>query len=521
MPNNPFDWKVITAEDLKGYTPDFSRISLHQTRQWSCAVAFPEGGNEAFWVVSAPRKPLLYDWAIIQIPREVMLRPVLAIQEHFDSWLNDHEASLSALPTSQENLELHLNQQTGLNLSIAEISQTENSVVRLVDSTLFDALQASASDVHLETGTSGLAIKYRIDGALCTVLEVESKLIAEQMISRVKVLAELDIGERRVPQDGRFKVNCLGRSIDVRVSIMPSIHGEDSVLRLLDRSTLADSSQQLKLDTLGFDAKTLNELRKLISAPYGMVLVTGPTGSGKTTTLYAALSESRSPEEKVITIEDPVEYKLEGVLQIPVNERKGLTFSKGLRSILRHDPDKIMVGEIRDPDTAQVAVQSALTGHLVFTSVHANNVFDVLGRFLHMGLDPYTFVSAINGVVAQRLIRVLCNNCKVPTRSTATNSDQEFRSMHDQGSEASSHFKAVGCPHCRGTGYKGRRAIAEVLVMNDTLRDKIVSKESIQSIKLYAASHGFIPIAQKATCLFNQGITSAEEVSRVAFSTEQ
>ncbi|PZO12079.1 MAG: general secretion pathway protein GspE [Betaproteobacteria bacterium] len=517
---NPFAWPTLTSDALGTLEPDFAAIPISAVRKWSCAQAFCGGDRETVWLVCDPHKLHLFDWAIEHLPEEALKNPRLVHEEDFNTWLNTLEGAMRAL-TQTDDLTSDASDrgEQGLHLSMASISQTDNAVVRLVDSTLFDALQVGASDIHLESDPSGLTVKYRLDGALNQATKIDTLAMADQMISRIKVLAELDIGERRIPQDGRFKVNCLGKSIDLRVSIMPSVYGEDAVLRLLDRSTLTSQSQQLTLETLGFDKSTLTQIRRLAKAPYGMFLVTGPTGSGKTTTLYAALTESKTEEEKVITIEDPVEYKLDGVLQIPVNEKKGLTFAKGLRSILRHDPDKIMVGEIRDADTAQVAVQSALTGHLVFTSVHANNAFDVLGRFLHMGLDPYTFVSALNGVVAQRLVRMLCEHCKQPMLSDEADFDL-FQSLGHEHTDLQTYplLKPVGCSHCRGTGYKGRKAIAEVLFIDDVLRDKIANREPMQTIKAYALSKGTVPLLEKGMQLVRAGRTTLDEVSRVAFS---
>ena len=400
-------------------------------------------------------------------------------------------------------------------LSLQRISEDGSAVVRLLRSTLHDGLKAGASDIHIEANNRGLAIKYRIDGVLNYAGAIDGNETAEQMISRVKVLSELDISERRVPQDGRFKVSWQGREIDIRVSIMPSIWGEDAVLRVLDKQALTDHLQGLRLDAMGFDADIMARIRRLASEPYGMVLVTGPTGSGKTTTLYAALSEINRGEDKIITIEDPVEYQLSGVLQIPVNEKKGLTFARGLRSILRHDPDKIMVGEIRDAETAQIAVQAALTGHLVFTTVHANNVFDVIGRFLHMEVDPYNLVSALNGVVAQRLIRTLCPACMQPARPTA-----EELSHADIDPAASADWKfhrAVGCGACRGTGYRGRKAIAELLVLNDEIRELIISRAPIRQLKEAARRSGTRSLRASALDLVRDGMTSLEEANRVTF----
>jgi general secretion pathway protein E len=372
-----------------------------------------------------------------------------------------------------------------------------------------------ASDIHIETGTSGLVIKYRIDGVLTTMNAVEGVDLAEQVLSRIKVISELDIAERRVPQDGRFKVSIHGREVDFRVSIMPCIYGEDAVLRILDKQALADQVKGLRLDCLGFDDEAIAMLRRLANEPYGMMLVTGPTGSGKTTTLYAAITEINHGKDKIITIEDPVEYQLSGVLQIPVNEKKGLTFARGLRSILRHDPDKIMVGEIRDPETAQIAIQSALTGHLVFTTVHANNVFDVIGRFMHMGVDLYSFVSAMNGILAQRLVRINCPHCAVEYEPDA-------KLLADSGitpTQASEFTfrEGHGCGQCRGTGFKGRKAIAELLNLNDELRELIVAREPIRVIKEAAQRHGTRFLREAAVDLVYQGESTLEEINRVTF----
>jgi general secretion pathway protein E len=373
-------------------------------------------------------------------------------------------------------------------LSFETISETDSPVVRLVASTLYDAIKAGASDVHLESTSSGLTIKYRVDGVLTPAETVPGVEIAEQVISRIKVMSELDIAERRVPQDGRFKARRDGREIDFRVSVMPSALGEDAVLRILDRRALSDQLQGLTLNALGFDDDIIERMRKLSAEPYGMLLVTGPTGSGKTTSLYATITEVNKGLDKIITIEDPVEYQLPGVLQIPVNEQKGLTFARGLRSILRHDPDRIMVGEIRDPETAEIAVQSALTGHLVYTTVHANNAFDVLGRFMHMGVDPYNLVSALNAVLAQRLVRVFCTSCK-----------------------------GKGCAHCRGTGFKGRKAIGELLILNDELRELIIARAPARKLKEVARAAGTLPLREAAMRLVNNGETSLEEINRVTF----
>ena len=398
-------------------------------------------------------------------------------------------------------------------LSLKTINEGTSPVVRLVHSTLYDAHKSQASDIHLEMVVGALSIKYRIDGVLMSVGVIRGADLAEQVISRIKVMSELDIAERRVPQDGRFKVSIQGREVDFRVSIMPSIFGEDAVLRILDRQALSDHVDGLTLNHLGFSVSDIVTLRRLSSEPYGMLLVTGPTGSGKTTSLYAAISEVNKGNDKIITIEDPIEYQLAGVLQIPVNEKKGLTFARGLRSILRHDPDKIMVGEIRDAETAQIAIQAALTGHLVFTTVHANNVFDVIGRFSHMGVDPYSFVSALNGIAAQRLVRLLCPHCTEDERPT----DEQIKEA-GIGLEEASNFMfrtGKGCGQCRGSGYRGRNAIAEILILNDEIRELIVAQEPIRKIKEAARNNGTQFLREAALEMVKKGETSLEEANRV------
>jgi general secretion pathway protein E len=398
-------------------------------------------------------------------------------------------------------------------LSLASIRRDDSAVVRLVASTMYDALKLRASDVHLESTATGLAIKYRLDGVLIKVTEVPGSAVAEQALSRLKVLADLDIGERRIPQDGRFRVGLQGQPIDLRVSIMPSIHGEDAVLRILDRRALAGDRETLALSNLGFDATTREHLQTLARAPYGMLLVTGPTGSGKTTTLYALLNEINTGQDKIITIEDPVEYQLQGVLQIPVNEKKGLTFSRGLRSILRHDPDRILVGEIRDPETAEIAVQAALTGHQVYTSVHANSAFDVIGRFTHMGVEPYTLASALHGIVAQRLVRLVCTHCAVADRPDPA----ALRAAGlDAAAVAGFRFRVGrGCTHCRGSGYRGRRAIAEILTVDDDMREGIAGRASPRQLRTLAQRQGTQPLRQAALDAVAQGHTTLHEANRV------
>jgi type II secretory ATPase GspE/PulE/Tfp pilus assembly ATPase PilB-like protein len=401
-------------------------------------------------------------------------------------------------------------------LTIDSISQQESSpIIKLVDSIVFNAIQRRASDIHIETRDNEVVVKYRIDGVLYEALDPIDKRHHSTIISRIKVMSELDIAEKRVPQDGRFKLRITGRTIDFRVSVVPTAHGEDAVIRILDKESMNSDFKSLRLDVLGFDDDMLVTFRKFIKEPYGMVLVTGPTGSGKTTTLYAALSEIQSPEDKIITIEDPVEYQLRGITQIPVNEKKGLTFARGLRSILRHDPDKIMVGEIRDEETAQIAVQSALTGHLVFTTVHANNVVDVLGRFLNMKVDLYNFVSALNCVLAQRLVRKICDSCKREVRY-----DDVF--IVESGLEPAqfrgkTFFEGAGCLECNGTGFHGRSAISELLDLSDRIRGMILDRRPASEIKKAAKEEGMTFLRESALKKVMEGKTTLREINKVTF----
>jgi type II secretory ATPase GspE/PulE/Tfp pilus assembly ATPase PilB-like protein len=400
-------------------------------------------------------------------------------------------------------------------LSIDKIQADASPIIKLVDSAVFDALNRRASDIHIETRDNEVVIKYRIDGVLQPAMKPMAKEHHSTIISRIKVMAELDIAEKRVPQDGRFRVKIRGRSVDFRVSIMPSVHGEDAVIRILDKESLSQQFSTLRLDVLGFDEKELARFRRFIREPYGMVLVTGPTGSGKTTTLYAALSEIQSEEDKIITIEDPVEYQLRGITQIPVNEKKGLTFARGLRSILRHDPDKIMVGEIRDAETADIAIQSALTGHLVFTTVHANNVIDVLGRFLNMKIEPYNFVSALNCVQAQRLVRTICAHCKRRVRASPALLGESGLDVNTYG--AVWFYEGAGCLECGGTGYKGRMAISELLDLSDHVRELILARRSSSEIKRAAREEGMVFLRESAVAKALAGHTTLPEINKVTF----
>jgi general secretion pathway protein E len=511
----PFGLAVLETADMLAFEPAFDLMPLSQAMARHCVLLRSHDGA-AVGVIADPFDLDLQTWLATQARCSASspLQLRLALQSDIQAYLSKQEESARAVDTLVSGAEgQRRDGKTAAVLSFASVSEGASPAVRLVNSTLYDALKAGASDIHLESTAGGLAVKYRVDGVLDHATAVNGIDVAEQIISRLKVLAELDIAERRVPQDGSFRVESMGREIDLRVSIMPSIHGEDAVIRILDKRAMIESYGSLTLEALGFDAPSLATLRSLAQEAYGMLLVTGPTGSGKTTTLYAALTEIHNGREKIITIEDPVEYQLPGILQIPVNEKKGLTFAKGLRSILRHDPDKIMVGEIRDRETAEIAVQSALTGHLVLTTVHANNVFDVFGRFTHMGIDPYAFVSALNGIWAQRLVRINCPHCAVEV----TPSDEELASVGlARGDVYEYSFKeGKGCGDCRGTGFKGRRSIAEILTLNDEIRELIVEKRPIRQIKAAAYANGTRSLRHAALELVRRGDTTLAEIKRV------
>jgi len=479
-------------------------------------VPWRREGKALVVVVSDPRDQPMFDElsALLSTPLKVAVGARSAIQ----SMLKKSESSQRVLEDATEGFEIQLLKEDDGgedSLTVERLTSDISPIIRLVDSVIFSALQRRASDIHIETQDDAVHVKYRIDGVLQPAMRSLQKQFHSSIISRIKVMAELDIAEKRVPQDGRFKLRVPGKTIDFRVSIMPSVHGEDAVIRILDKESISEQFTELRLDILGFPELELRRFRKYITEPYGMVLVTGPTGSGKTTTLYAALSEIKSVEDKIVTIEDPVEYQLKGITQIPINEKKGLTFARGLRSILRHDPDKIMVGEIRDPETAQIAIQSALTGHLVFTTVHANNVVDVLGRFLNMGVEPYQFVSALNCVLAQRLVRLICVHCKRPATITETALTE---SGLDPAMLANTRFfEGAGCLECGGTGYKGRTAICELLDLTDPIRDMILDRRPTSEIKKAAREEGMRFLRDSAVEQVLLGRTTLREINKVTF----
>jgi general secretion pathway protein E len=504
------DYRYVGAAELAGFEPAFNLLSSADATRRNCVLV--NGPDGLLVIIADPFDSDLRAWLEVRV--SAPLGWAIAARADIGNYLSRHEVGVRTIDSAVVAAQTGAGSRREVeNLSLASINMDSSPIVKLVHSTIFDALRTGASDIHLESTNAGLVVRYRVDGVLITIATVNGADVSEQVVSRLKVMSELDIAERRVPQDGRFKTAVNGRPIDFRVSIIPSVFGEDAVLRVLDKQALTDELHGLRLDALGFDPKTISRLRRLSALPYGMLLVTGPTGSGKTTTLYAAISETHTGSDKFVTIEDPVEYQLAGVLQIPVNEKKGLTFARGLRSILRHDPDKIMVGEIRDPETAQIAIQSALTGHLVFTTVHANNVLDVMGRFLHMGVDAYSFVSALSGILAQRLIRIVCEQCAENIRPPRALLDESGVSVV---ATATYNFRAGrGCLHCRGSGYRGRKAIGELLIMNDEIREAFVARVPVRQLKEMAVASGVRFIRDAAMDLVRTGETTLEEVNRV------
>lgn len=488
----------------------YNFVPLEETRDGKLAIA-----------IADPSQLMMIDEIGLLLNKRIITK--VATLGQITEILKKTEQSKRVLEDASEVFTLNVVRETeeGTDESISIDKLTAQGdmspIIRLVDTTIFTALQRRASDIHIETRDDSVVIKFRIDGVLTQAMNPIAKEHHSTIISRIKVMSELDISERRVPQDGRFRVKYgqPERPIDFRVSIMPSIHGEDAVLRVLDKESMSEKFKSLTLDVVGFDEEDLRKFRRYINEPYGMVLVTGPTGSGKTTTLYAAVNEIKTDEDKIITIEDPVEYQIRGITQIPVNEKKGLTFARGLRSILRHDPDKIMVGEIRDTETAQIAIQSALTGHLVFTTVHANNVVDVLGRFLNMGVEPYNFVSALNCILAQRLVRLICNSCRTvvhypPDVLEASGLDPE------QWSKVP-FYEGQGCIECAGTGFRGRTAIHELLDLSDRIREMILGKKPTSEIRRAAREEGMRFLRESALDKVRLGLTTLKEINKVTF----
>ena len=453
----------------------------------------------------------------------VRIVPYIATQGAIDVVLKKGDATQRVLQEAASGFKISLVKETEQGEEVLDLDRLATDsdmspIIKLVDTIIYNAMESRASDIHIEAGDRDVRVKFRIDGALYSKVDPIDIAYHQTLISRIKVMSELDIAERRIPQDGRFRVRYKGRTVDFRVSILPAAYGENCVIRILDKEQISEEFKNLSLEVVGFDPEDLLRFRIYIKEPYGMVLVTGPTGSGKTTTLYGALNEIRNEEDKIITIEDPVEYQLQGIMQIPVNEKKGLTFARGLRSILRHDPDKIMVGEIRDEDTAQIAIQSALTGHLVFTTVHANNVIDVIGRFLNMGVEPYNFVSSLNCVLAQRLVRLLCPTCKRPYEPTESELFESGLRPDDVREQV--FFRNVGCDACNHTGYRGRTAIHELLDMSDPIREMIIERRPGSEIRRQAEKEGLASLRESAKKKVFAGITTLYEINRVTFVEE-
>ncbi len=468
--------------------------------------------------VSDPSRLMLLDEIAGLLGQRLVTK--VATLSQINELLKKTEQSQRVLDEATEGLTfdvISVNDQDDESITIEKLTSEEDisPIIRLVDTTIFTALERRASDVHIETYDDQLLVKYRIDGVLHPAMAPIAREHHQTILSRIKVMSELDIAERRVPQDGRFRVRYKGRLIDFRVSIMPTVHGENAVLRVLDKESMSEKFKSLTLDVVGFGEDDLRRFRRYIREPYGMVLVTGPTGSGKTTTLYAALNEIKSDEDKIITIEDPVEYQIRGITQIPVNEKKGLTFARGLRSILRHDPDKILVGEIRDQETAQIAINSALTGHLVFTTVHANNVVDVLGRFLNMGVEAYNFVSALNCILAQRLVRMICEHCSYKT--TYDDEMLELSGLDPAEWRGFAFTEGRGCIECGGTGYRGRTAIHELLDLTDPIREMILDKKPASEVRKLAAAEGMAFLRDSALDRVRRGLTTLKEINKVTF----
>jgi len=474
--------------------------------------------NTLMVAMADPSQLHLTDELALLLGKKLQIK--VATTSQIDDLLKRTEQSQRVLDQATEGFTLqvvHDDEDSDENISMDKLTRDSgvSPVVRLVDTVIFTALERRASDIHIETRSTEVVVKYRIDGVLQYAMQPLAKEWHATILSRIKVMSELDIAERRVPQDGRFRVRYKGRFVDFRVSIMPSVHGEDAVLRVLDKETLSEKFRNLTLDVVGFDGPDKVRFRRYIQEPYGMVLVTGPTGSGKTTTLYAAINEIKNDEDKIITIEDPVEYQVRGITQIPVNEKKGLTFARGLRSILRHDPDKIMVGEIRDQETAQIAINSALTGHLVFTTVHANNVTDVIGRFINMGVEPYNFVSALNCIMAQRLVRVICESCK---KQVHYSPEVLKESALDPAEWADVIFyEGTGCLECSGSGFRGRSAITELLDLSDHIREMIINRRPTSEIKRVAREEGMSFLRDSGLAKIRAGVTTLREINKVTF----
>ncbi|HZR65921.1 MAG TPA: GspE/PulE family protein [Terriglobales bacterium] len=511
----------VDLHDFQLHHDLFTKISPHLMFRYNFVPLEETADGRLAIAIADPSQLMMIDEISLLLGKRIVTK--VATLAQISEILKKTEQSKRVLEDASEGFTLDVVRETeeGSDESITIDKLTAQGdmspIIRLVDTTIFTALQRRASDIHIETRDDSVGIKFRIDGVLTQAMPPIAKEHHSTIISRIKVMSELDISERRVPQDGRFRVKYgqPERPIDFRVSIMPSIHGEDAVLRVLDKESMSEKFRSLTLDVVGFDEDDLRKFRRYIKEPYGMVLVTGPTGSGKTTTLYAAVNEIKTEEDKIITIEDPVEYQIRGITQIPVNEKKGLTFARGLRSILRHDPDKIMVGEIRDTETAQIAIQSALTGHLVFTTVHANNVVDVLGRFLNMGVEPYNFVSALNCILAQRLVRLICNSCREVVKYPSD--VLEASGLDPEQWSKVPFYEGQGCIECAGTGFRGRTAIHELLDLSDRIREMILARKPTSEIRRAAREEGMRFLRESALDKVRNGMTTLKEINKVTF----
>src|SRR6266567_4239614 len=512
--------EFVDLHDFQLHHDLFTKISPHLMFRYNFVPLEETRDGRLAIAIADPSQLMMIDEISLLLGKRIITK--VATLAQISEILKKTEQSKRVLEDASEGFALsvvHEEEGGDESLSIDKLTvQGDMSpIIRLVDTTIFTALQRRASDIHIETQDDSVGIKFRIDGVLTQAMPPIAKEHHSTIISRIKVMSELDISERRVPQDGRFRVKYgqPERPIDFRVSIMPSIHGEDAVLRVLDKESMSEKFRSLTLEVVGFDEDDLRKFRRYIAEPYGMVLVTGPTGSGKTTTLYAAVNEIKTEEDKIITIEDPVEYQIRGITQIPVNEKKGLTFARGLRSILRHDPDKIMVGEIRDTETAQIAIQSALTGHLVFTTVHANNVVDVLGRFLNMGVEPYNFVSALNCILAQRLVRLICEPCKRPVETPVELFEES--GIKPEEWQGVVFYEGAGCPRCNQTGFRGRTAVGELLELSDRIRELILDKRPSSEIRRAAHDEGMASLRESALERVRLGLTTLKEINKVTF----
>ena len=513
--------EFIDLSDFQLHHDLFEKIPVHLMFRYKFVPLEETADGRLAIAIADPSQLMMIDEISLLLGKRIVTK--VSTLKQISDILQKTEQSKRVLEDASEGFTLDViredeagNDET---ISIDKLTATAGTdmspIIRLVDTTIFTALQRRASDIHIETRDDSVVIKFRIDGVLTNAMPPIGKEHHSTIISRIKVMSELDISERRVPQDGRFRVKYNGRAIDFRVSIMPSIHGEDAVLRVLDKESMSEKFRTLTLNVVGFDEDDLRRFRRYIKEPYGMVLVTGPTGSGKTTTLYAAINEIKNDEDKIITIEDPVEYQVRGITQIPVNEKKGLTFARGLRSILRHDPDKIMVGEIRDQETAQIAINSALTGHLVFTTVHANNTTDVIGRFINMGVEPYNFVSALNCIMAQRLVRLICESCKKPVTYSPEVLSESGLDPAQWTSVAM--YEGSGCLECSGSGYRGRSAISELLDLTDRIREMIITRRPTSEIKRAAREEGMSFLRESGLRKVRAGLTTLREINKVTF----